>query len=331
MAPEFMNRQELTEYYIEVILANGWHWFGYHFFQYAKGKEHPLAYSIIDACLDCENKMPGFSKLFSDRMASYRGKEKFIPHYEQLIQMLAELLVISHLCRKCVKGEIFTHEPTIQGSPKNPELLMEDGTQKIIVEVKCREFIQFHNARSDAGVQVAARAEGIRGIAEQIAGPEELIVYPRDNTVKDFLVSADEKFKPFKNNDQNVLSVLVIVWDDFIYEPISSLTNKYSGLLTENSFFETNSAPHIFANIDAIVLLRHSHQIVRATRDEPCCDGIQHAMDYGTEFTCFPKAVVPVNANQEQLDLIIDLFEGTHIEELQMVSDYRPQEVIMRI
>ena len=326
-----MTRQELTEYFIESILGNGWHWFGYHFYQYAYGKEHPLAYSIIDACLDCENKMSGFSKSFADRMASYRGKEKYIPHYEQLIQMLAELHVISHLCRKCNNGETFTHEPIIQGFPKNPELLIDNGTQPIIIEVKCREYIQFHNARSDAGVQVAARADGLREIAAQIAGAGDEIVLPRDNTVKDFLVSADAKFQPFKDNLHNVLSVLVIVWDDFIYEPISSLTNKYSGLLTDKSFFKTNSAPHVFENIDAIVLLRHSHQIVRYTRDEPCCDGIKHAMDYGTKSKCFPKAVVPVNADQEQLEFIIDLFEGTHIDELQMVTDYRPQEVIMRI
>jgi hypothetical protein len=52
---------------------------------------------------------------------------------------------------------------------------------------------------------------------------------PRDNPVKDFLVSADAKFEHFKETDANFIGVLVIIWDDFIYEPISSLISESAG------------------------------------------------------------------------------------------------------
>jgi hypothetical protein len=45
------------------------------------------------------------------------------------------------------------------------------------------------------------------------------VLLPRDNPVKDFLLSADAKFAAFKAQHLTFTSALVIVWDDFIQEP----------------------------------------------------------------------------------------------------------------
>jgi hypothetical protein len=93
-------------------------------------------------------------------------------------------------------------------------------------------------------------------LVERSAG-DDGITLPRDNPVKDFLVDADAKFKAFKSK-ADCTTVLVIVWDDFIYEPITALAHPKSGLLTANSFAkDANGSPMKFPNVDAVVLVRH--------------------------------------------------------------------------
>lgn len=156
------------------------------------------------------------------------------------------------------------------------------------------------------------------------------IVYPRDNAVKDFLISSDEKFKGFKLKNEHSITVLVIVWDDFIYEGISSLINDFSGLLTENSFYQKDGVAVKFENIDSIILIRHSHQIVAATRDEFLYDGLQNPLDWEWD-GCLPKAYFPVNCCEENEDIICNLFRAYHINELKDFADYKAQDIVFRI
>ena len=63
-------------------------------------------------------------------------------------------------------------------------------------------------------------------MVEQVKREGEATTLPRDDPVKDFLVSANAKFEHFKKADApNFVGVLVIVWDDFIWQdqPISPL------------------------------------------------------------------------------------------------------------
>jgi hypothetical protein len=156
-------------------------------------------------------------------------------------------------------------------------------------------------------------------------------VCPRDNVVKDFLISANDKFDSFKKCNADSICVLVIVWDDFIYEPISALINRSSGLLTKNSFLKKEGSPIVFNNIDAIILVRHSHHIVRATRDEPLADRIRHPLDWGYKLGFLPKALVPVSGSSDDIKFISELFDAIHIEELQNIAEYRPQEIIFKV
>jgi hypothetical protein len=131
----------------------------------------------------------------------------------------------------------------------------------------------------------------------QMKSEDEAITLPRDNPVKDFLISADGKFQHCKEADANFIGVLVIVWDDFIYEPISSLSSESAGLLTPNSFFkDSQGVANTFEHVDGVFLIRKLHQFARAAGDQSLIDGCSDIMNYGQEGV-FPFKVFIQNAN----------------------------------
>jgi hypothetical protein len=70
------------------------------------------------------------------------------------------------------------------------------------------------------------------------------------------LYSANENFEGFKKYDNNFCGILVIVWDDYIYEPLTSLVSQSSGLFTDASFAkDKNNNILRFNNVDGVVLV----------------------------------------------------------------------------
>ncbi|RDB44732.1 hypothetical protein DU490_00090 [Halomonas sp. DQ26W] len=327
-----LTREQIVKMFVEKIYGDGWHWLAYHFSTYARGCEHFLAASIVDSCLEIECSLNGYSEEFSTRLSSLSGKDKHLPHYEQIIQLLSELYAICHIIEKGGGEATFVHEPTAEGSEKNPELGVTFHDKELYFEVKCRQFIEHHNNRGNAAIELPSRQEGAIELASMMGHGANSIVLPRDNVVKDFLVSADLKFSGFKKHNPNCVCVLIIVWDDFAYEPISSLMNKASGLLTEKSFFQDEGEPVSFENIDAVLVVRQSHHIVRATRSELPVDGLRHPLDWGKRGDVLPKALIPVSElSVELIEYLCDFLEAVHIEALQKAADYRPQEFVMHL
>lgn len=326
-----MDREDVVQIMSEKVLSTDWHFLQYHFAPYRDGYEHFLCASMVDACTRIEDVIPGYTDEFSSRLSSLADREMYLPHFEQIIQLLAELYVMRHLACLGLPNAVFTHEPTSTNSDKNPEVGINLSDKSIFVEVKCREYISHHNNRGAAAVEVPARMEGIRELAETLISDGETIVYPRDNVVKDFLISANDKFEGIKKDDPHAISVLVIVWDDFIYEPITSLLNKASGLLTEKSFYANDNGPIGFEYIDAIVIVRQSHHIVRATRDQLPVDGLMHPLDWGKRDAVLPKAYIQVNASPGVGGYICDIFHAHHIDDLQNIAEYRPQEIVFHV
>ncbi len=327
-----VDRNTLVEKFVDKILSQEFHWLSYHFGLYLQGLEHFLCASIINCCSKVEKAIPGYSEDFSSRLSSLSNKEKYLPHYEQIIQLLAELYVINHMVSIDFPSSQYIHEPTTGESKKNPELGIILPDKNIYIEVKCREFISHHNKRSESSIEIPYRRDGVKEIAESMIEVGESIVYPRDNTIKDFLISADEKFASFKKEDSDSITVIVIVWDDFIYEPISSLLNEFSGLLTEQSFYTKDGIPIKFKNIDSILLVRQIHHIVRATRDEIPLDCLLHPLDWGIKGNVMPKAYIPVNSSPSIDDYLCEILQAHKINDLQQVFvDYMPQDLILRI
>jgi hypothetical protein len=322
-----MTKEQLIARILDSKVFTEWHWFKYHFNFYNMGFEHPFAWSIIEACLVVEEKIPGYAYKFLDDLASYSGLEKHMPHYEQLLQKLAELYVTKKAVEfKWEEGTVFQLEPTIGNSKKNPEINIETPRFIIGIEVKSPSLIEHINKRSENTFQLSGRSDQILELAKEMHGKD--ITLPRDNPVKDFLKSANEKFESFKTfSEKPFFSSLFIVWDDYIYEPVTALTAPYSGLLTENSFYKDKEGKAVkFPHLDIIVLLRNLRNIINATIDQPMID-VSHSLDYTNRNIFPPKVFVPVN-NEENIPLdFVNAFELLHLNEM-MGAEYHPSDGI---
>ena len=324
-----MTRQILLQIIAESKLFKHWHWFQHHFRLTLRGFPHPLAESVITACLACETKSKGFAKTTIDRLAAIGGRERHLPDWEQLLQQLAELHVVSRVLTWNWPVETtFAVEPNGEDSKKNPEVVISLQHLRIGFEVKAPSLFAHVGNRGKNPTQIASRFAP-KTVIETLAKPEAGITMPRDNPVKDYLVSAEAKFEPFLRNDPNFYGILVIVWDDFIYEPISSLLQTDSGLFTENSFFRDKKGNAVrFPSIAGVVVIRHLHQLFRACRDEPLIDGCKYPLDFGHEgqfpWKAFIQNPFGLNVPKEAIDV---LDARPHTDE--MGAEYRPQEFIM--
>lgn len=320
-----MYNQEITKEILNSNIFKEWHYFKYHFNNFSNGIfVHPLANAITILCSELENKKENLGKSYIQKIGSICGKEKFTPHYEQLLQTLSELMVV-HKASTFHWSQIYEiiQEPTTNGSKKNPEIIIQNDSINIGIEVKCPEFFKKANERSSKSQQISTRTQ----IFDVVNKSDTML--PRDNTLKDFLQSANEKFLPFKKESDHFLGILVVVWDDFIYEPISAIAPYARGLFSENSFLR-NDKDEIekFLGVDCVILTRHLMPIVKATRDERMPDLYRHPLDYGREGE-FPFKVFYNNpwSKQTIIPSIYECFQaiepGAHLG-----AEYLPSDLI---
>lgn len=268
----------------------GWHWFGYHFLN----GPTPFAMSIFRTCASLDASTNGIGRQLLAELLSIGGRERDEDQYEQLLQKLAEMLVLERVVNSdWPEGTVFEYEPeAVRGSPR-PELLVTCNEMRLVVEVKAPSLLRHIRNRASNRVQLPYRDSMSITTAEQISG-EDGVTLPRDNPISDFLKSADRKFEGFRNG--NTASLLVIVWDDYIYEPISTLMNESSGLLTPRSFQRDpdTGVPLKFPNVDAIVALRHLNYFILASRERPLFDRVD-GMDFGDE-QALPNVAIGVSS-----------------------------------
>lgn len=323
-----MDRAELHYHALHSKIFSQWHWFQYHFRFGGQGHEHPLVESILDACLDCEAHMPGFAKGMIEAIAEIGGKEKHEPHYEQLLQLLAELLVIRRLMTwQWPKPVTFEWEPTAGNSKKNPEVTVRSADWVVGVEVKAPSLFKHMRERGSHSTQVPSRIFTKEQI-KTLPGAEKGITLPRDNPVKDFLISANGKFAEFHRQDPNFFGVLVIVWDDFIFEPITALVQEAAGLFTPNSFARDGAGNALtFTNLDAVFLIRQLHQFIRAARAEPLIDNFEFALDYGEERQFPWKVEIPNPAGRAIPPEVVECLQAVRLS-IALGAEYEPSELI---
>jgi hypothetical protein len=153
------------------------------------------------------------------------------------------------------EGTTFADEPVAPGSARNPEFVVSMPASRIGVEVKAPALLEHQRRRARRPLQAGGRVFPAEQLVE-IARGEERLTLPRDNPVKDFLISADAKFAPFQEADADFYGLLVIVWDDFMHEPVTSLIHPSSGLLTANSFARDGSGARLtFPSVNGILLV----------------------------------------------------------------------------
>jgi hypothetical protein len=240
----------------------------------AHGVIRPFLQGLLKAIAAVEKDCPGYAEEMLGRIGSVR--DTGIKKYESLIQILAEVYVAGGAIRAAdrVCGVAsFAHEPGQKGA-KNPELEVSIGGHWVAIEVKAPALVDHLNRRGTQFWQLAGRLPP----GATPSGPATL---PRDNPVKDFLVSANEKFQAYEAHRAGAVRLLFIVWDDFANEPVTALISEGSGLLTPASFHKDASGAAVtYPNVDAVVILRQQHQFMRATRLGPLVDGVLDAMEY---------------------------------------------------
>jgi hypothetical protein len=264
--------------------------------------------------------MPGFAEHTIDRLVSISGIERHDQHYEQLLQVLAEIFVARHLvAHQWPDSPAFAHEPTPpSGGAKRPELTIAFADVLLAVEVKAPSLLDHERARGEHKAQLVARSGFLEEVAHAV-GSHDKVLLPRDNPVKDFLISADEKFAPFCDAAVGEFyGVHVIVWDDYAQEPLNALVHPQAGLFTENSFARNESdQPLTFGSVNGVVLIRHLHQFVEACADRPLRDAWPGAFDYGNREMFPPKAYVPNPSTAEVPGWCLDGFEAEPWDALQ--------------
>lgn len=322
-----MTAEEFSSLYLRAlngIAATGWHWFGYHFHvgptQFAR--------SIMESCASIDTRAPGIGTELLDELTSIGGRERDEAQYEQLLQMLGEILVIERLVNcPWPAGTTFQHEPAATPGGPRPELLVtaSDG-YRLVVEVKTPALLRHIRARGTNATQLAYRGGVPLEVAQGISDGD--VTLPRDNPVLDFLRDGERKFAGFRA-DANTASLLVIVWDDFIYEPISALVNEGSGLLTERSFARAaDGTAEKFPNVDAVVTLRHLNYLIAGSREEHLMDR-QTAMDFGDD-RALPNVLFAAAGAQPIPDFVLEALRAYPHDDpgLRMFAEYNPQDIV---
>jgi hypothetical protein len=275
--------------------------------------------SLVLAAIDTVT--PGYASEMLDRIAGISGTGE--AQYEAVLQVLAEVYVTGGAAAVADRDDEavhFLHEPGASGK-KNPEFEVRILGRWCAIEVKTPKLIQHGRIRAARNWQF-----GVRLPEEFVEGKEATL--PRDNPVKDFLISAEAKFGQYELYRPGALRILVIVWDDYCNEPIAALKSPVSGLLTENSFHRgPDDSPVRYPHLDGIIVVRHQHQIIRATRCEPLVDGVGDAMAYRHD-AFPPKAFIEADGGRVISGEILHRLNAVPLHAC-LGAEYQPVEVIM--
>ena len=317
-----MTRPELVALFLENIPEESpKHMLCFFAANLAREKDISFTNDLLEVLGAMESVTPGYAIKMLQRIGSIAGVGE--GQYEAVLQILAEIYVTSGLAREADydDGVIqFRHEPSL-GEQKNPEFEVRINSNWLAIEVKTPRLIQHGRLRASHNFQLNARLP-----REALANEEKTL--PRDNPVKDFLVSAEEKFISYEQVRADAYRVLVIIWDDFSNEPISALKASGSGLLTANSFYRDGDGnPVVFSHIDGVLIVRHQHQLIRATRCEPLVDGVASAFAYQhNDFP--PKAYIKCPEGKDLPTDLMRALNATPIEDC-IGAEYHPSEIVM--
>jgi len=226
------------------IFGNRWHYFGHHV-----ANSTPFIRSVYAACIDLRVIDEDAPLTMLREIKNIGGRKNYEPHYDQLLQKLAEILVMRQVVKMpWPRRTSFEIEAGVAGSAKRIDLVvtLPEG-KKFGFEVKAPKYTPHARQREGKPFQFPAQiGKQPQGIQSQSA---HKAVLPRDKTVRSFLRSADEKFEAFSAR-HDFCGTLVIVWDDWMSEVVKPLFDDRSGLLTP-------ATPEVFGNVDAVLILRH--------------------------------------------------------------------------
>jgi hypothetical protein len=214
---------------------------------------------LTKALLAIDEASPGYAKDRIERISAIKGLGDTA--LETLYQIMAEIYcaagAVAVADRDAAESAIFKDEPRAAAGGKNPEFSSQFHSIKYAVEVKSPSLIQYRKNRATKDVQLTTRIPHSNTIF-----PDSTL--PRDNPVKDFVVSANAKFEEFARVDDG-FRILTIVWDGYMNEVVAALTSKVSGLFTDRSFHRGSDGKRFsYPFLDGVVVCDYQLTIAYA-------------------------------------------------------------------
>jgi hypothetical protein len=209
----------------------------------------------------------------ASRRAELLQNKFFIPNdtafnADTFLQSASELSVQNHLMMEQRAKGVGIEKRV--NPPKDVDVYYEVGATKVSLEVKCA--VEAPQPSDALVIKMAGRVPDHRATFDDLKGKIEAahpkqrveLAKNKDNTLKDFLISAHGKFNPHAGfDDLNILLVAcgyyfdVQAWSFYMFEN--------GGLFTSNSFHPQSE----FAFVDMVILtnLKYCHTDARAFHD----------------------------------------------------------------
>jgi hypothetical protein len=300
-------------------------WLDYHLPPHGRT---PFGRRLLAALATCEARQPGLGRRLVKELAAVKhvpgaaDEEGWKAGFEQLIQKLAEILVARVLCdMPWPEGTRIECEPRNRKTGKRPEFVVITPERTWLFEVKCPAFIKHQAGRNANRWQLPVRSF-LRDMPDA-TGPN--VTLPRDNVLKDFLASAEEKFVDFADGPRT--AILVVVWDSYMYEAVGVLTHEETGLLTERSWLRADGDRIAFSSVDGVLIINRQAELSAATREEfDCLIADPFAMGG-------PGSMANVwcpNVGAGELDpLIAEAFDAWPVDGVSWAADYAKMDYEM--
>ncbi|ANY68769.1 hypothetical protein BBD42_21585 [Paenibacillus sp. BIHB 4019] len=293
-------------------------------------ESHPLKFQVHEYHLVENRYLPAINPFVSMLCDTLAAIEKVVPDYSlkminrigeteswsQIYSNLAEILVFSQAVKIADKqngNKYIESEPHSIKNGKNPEFRSKAFGRNYAIEVKATDIMTYMHDRK-------SRYQLTSHLQERELLSKENPLKSKVLTVKDFLVSAEDKYKVYTRSEayQDDFRFLFIVWDDHANEVIAALLNPANGLLTENTFWDKSS----FELIDGVFIVRHLHQFRRSIHGREFLNDVTHAFQMLTRQV--PVAFVQ-NPNGRKIPK--ELIQGFGAEEFDasssVVSEYK--------
>lgn len=249
-----------------------------HFLTYHFVNSTLFGVQFIDFVCLLDRLVPDTGIYIIKKIGEIRGAH--ISKYEQIIQMLCEVVIAKKFIEAFPPGSGFTFEwePTDK-TKKNPEFMVKCDTWRVLVEVKCPSLFDYEEKNRMARAQVVGRTPFMKDVLENLYGKQH-VALPLDNKMKDFLVSAEAKFSSFNSINVPTYNLLFVCWSERMFEAITPVTGLGSGLFTERSFYQKNGDTVIFPSIGGVIITSHQHLLGLLLKEIELPPGV-NGFDYG--------------------------------------------------
>lgn len=223
----------------------------------------------------------------------------------QYLQFSSEVTVVDYIIRNYSK---FKNEPKYNGN-KNPECSFFHEGRTINIEVKCPDLTKRIKQENSIGAKLYTadrfpnknEFEQTKVFLEMnMMGDHYIQTIDRmDNKLKDYLISAHQKFPVSNISNFNILVIALDI--------IADMDEWYSYLIGENGVFTDRTyIKEDYSNVDAVLLttVQHGHMKPEAFLDENCW----HLESYYSILILDPRKERVNGLGKYYIDTAISLF-----------------------